>query len=243
MDETLVEFEGILQEAIEAKGKIFIPAFAIGRAQNMMFHIAELIRNKKIPPIHVYLDSPMAIEATAAYAKHRELFDPEATQLVESGQIRHEMQEYLHLSQTSEDSKALNDLNGPFIVIAGAGMCNAGRIVHHLRNNVNNPNAHVIIVGYQARGSLGRRLVDGAKYVTIMGESKYVAAQIHTLGGFSAHAGQTDLVNWFDMMGMNRPKLFLTHGEDDARAVLKRVLDERYGTEAYLPIYGETLSI
>lgn len=243
MDATLEEFEAILQEAISAKGKIFIPAFAIGRAQNMMFHIAELIRTGKIPPIHVYLDSPMAIEATAAYSKHRALFDAEATQLVESGQMRHEMNEYLHLSQTSEDSKALNELHGPFIVIAGAGMCNAGRIVHHLRNNVSDPNAHVIIVGYQAHGSLGRRLVDGVKYVTIMGESKYVAAQIHTLGGFSAHAGQTDLVNWFRMVGMHRPKVFLTHGEDSARTVLKSVLDEQYETDAYLPVHGETLTI
>ncbi|RPI68149.1 MAG: MBL fold metallo-hydrolase [Ignavibacteriae bacterium] len=243
MDETIEQFESILQEAISTKGKIFIPAFAIGRAQNMMFHIAELMREGSIPPIDVYLDSPMAIAATNTYSKHRELFDPESTALVESGQFRHEMHEYLHFSQTSDDSKALNDLTGPYIVIAGAGMCNAGRIVHHLRYNINNPNAHIIIVGYQARGSLGRRLVDGAEYVTILGESKAVRANIHTLGGFSAHAGQTDLIEWFRMLGLHKPKLFLTHGEDYARVELKRLLDEQYGVNAYLPVYGEPLGV
>lgn len=241
LEETVEEFEKILIDAVSTAGKVFIPAFAIGRAQQMMFHIAELIRKQHIPAVPIYLDSPMAIKAVNVYRMHRELFDAESTQLTDNGQMMHDLRS-LVLCTSAQESKQINAAQGPFIVIAGSGMCTAGRIMHHLRNSLDDQRAHFIIAGYQARGSLGRHLVDGAREVSIMGERKMVKATIHTLGGFSAHAGQTDLVNWFSHVAQHgTPLTFLTHGEQDARVALKDKLSEMYNVNAYLPAYSEHL--
>lgn len=243
LDDTLEEFEKILVEAVEANGKVFIPAFAIGRAQQMMFHLAELIRKQRIPALPIFLDSPMAIKAVNVYRMHRDLFDAESTKLNEHGQMDHDLRS-LVLCTSAQDSKQINQAQGPFIVIAGSGMCTAGRIMHHLRNNLEDQRSHFIIAGYQARGSLGRRLVDGAAEVMIHGERRSVKAKIHTLGGFSAHAGQTDLISWFASVAKNgTPLTFLTHGEQDARTALKDKLSELYNVNAYLPAYSERLVI
>lgn len=241
LSETVDEFERILVEAVESKGKVFIPAFAIGRAQQMMFHIAELIRKKRIPSVPIYLDSPMAIKAVNVYRMHRDLFDVESTQLSEHGQMEHDLRS-LVLCSSAQESKLINQAEGPFIVIAGSGMCTAGRIMHHLRNSLEDSRAHFIIAGYQARGSLGRRLVDGASEVMVHGERRIVRAKIHTLGGFSAHAGQTDLVAWFKHVATHgTPLTFLTHGEQEARTALKDKLSELTNVNAYLPAYSEHL--
>ena len=242
LQETEDEFEQILRQAISTNGKIFIPSFAIGRAQQMMYYLAELIREKHIPPIPIFLDSPMAIIATQAYAKYDELFDVESTALMENDQLKRDLSS-LRFCETADESRAINDAKPPFVVIAGAGMMNAGRIMHHTRHNISDPNSHIVIVGYQSRGSLGRRLVDGADHISIMGDYKPVNAQIHTLGGFSAHAGQTDLLKWFAPMAQSKPKVFLTHGEDDARTVLQKKLNEQFGVEAQLPVYAEHIQI
>jgi metallo-beta-lactamase family protein len=243
LDETLDEFERILIDAVEGQGKVFIPAFAIGRAQQMMFHLAELIRKKRIPALPIFLDSPMAIKAVNVYRMHRDLFDAESASLNEHGQMEHDLRS-LVLCTSAQDSKQINAAEGPFIVIAGSGMCTAGRIMHHLRNNIDDHRSHFIIAGYQARGSLGRRLVDGATEVMIHGERKLVKARIHTLGGFSAHAGQTDLINWYaHVASQGTPLTFLTHGEQEARTALKDKLSELYNVNAYLPAYSEHLVI
>jgi metallo-beta-lactamase family protein len=243
LDETIDEFESILTEAVNSNGKVFIPAFAIGRAQQMLFHIAELIRTQRLPALPIYLDSPMAIKAVNVYRMHRDLFDAESTKLNEHGQMDHDLRS-LVLCTSAQDSKQINAAAGPFIVIAGSGMCTAGRIMHHLRNSLDDASAHFIIAGYQARGSLGRRLVDGATEVMVHGERKQVRARIHTLGGFSAHAGQTDLVNWYAQVAQHgTPLTFLTHGEQDARTALKDKLSELYNVNAYLPAYSERLVI
>ncbi len=239
LEETLREFQQIIVDAIEQNGKIFIPSFAIGRVQQMMFHIAELVRDRRIPAIPIFLDSPMAIRANAVYRKHTELFDTESSQLVEGGQLLHDLRS-IRVCVTADESKAINDEQGPFIVIAGSGMCTAGRIMHHIRNSISDPTSHFVIVGYQARGSLGRKLVDGAPGVKIMGEYHNVRAQIHTLGGFSAHAGQTELLDWFGAVAQSGvSSLLLTHGEDRARKPLRDKVQERFGVSAFLPTYSE----
>jgi metallo-beta-lactamase family protein len=239
LEETLREFQQIIVDAVERKGKIFIPSFAIGRAQQMMFHIAEMVRSKRIPAIPIFLDSPMAIKADAVYRKHTELFDAETSHLVEGGQLMHDLRS-VRVCVTADESKAINDEQGPFIVIAGSGMCTAGRIMHHIRNSISDPTSHFVIVGYQARGSLGRKLVDGAPGVKIMGEYHDVRAQIHTLGGFSAHAGQTELLDWFGTVAQSGVStLLLTHGEDRARNPLRDKIQERFGVSAFLPAYSE----
>ena len=143
----------------------------------------------------------------------------------------------------SEASRKLNDLTGPCMIIAGSGMCSAGRIQHHLRHNLWNPATAVLIVGYQAEGTLGRQLVDGASHVRIFGERIAVRAKIHKLGGFSAHAGQSDLLRWFNHLAPCRPRVILTHGEDRARIPLAKVLEYDYGIVPWLPNYGDSIEL
>jgi metallo-beta-lactamase family protein len=149
----------------------------------------------------------------------------------------------MKLTATANESRAINDMPGACLVMAGAGMCNGGRILHHLRANLWKPSTHVLIVGYQGHGSLGRQLVDGQKEVKMFGEKIAVKATIHTLGGFSAHAGQTDLMHWLDVMARSKPRVILTHGEDDQRAALARLIERRHRLPSKLPKMGEVIEI
>jgi metallo-beta-lactamase family protein len=149
----------------------------------------------------------------------------------------------MKFSVTAEDSMKINDQPGPCLVMAGAGMCNAGRILHHLKQNLWKPDTHVLIVGYQSRESLGRRLVEGAKVVSIHGEKIAVKAKVHTLGGFSAHAGQTDLLTWFSAVAPSKPRVILTHGEDEPRAALARKIQQRFRLASRLPMMGEVIEL
>ena len=149
----------------------------------------------------------------------------------------------MKLSVTAEDSRKINDQPGPCLVMAGAGMCNAGRILHHLKQNLWKPETHVLIVGYQGHGSLGRRLVEGEKLVSIHGEKIAVKAQVHTLGGFSAHAGQTDLLAWFSAIAPAKPRVVLTHGEDGPREALAKKIQQRFKLVSVLPRMGEVIEL
>ncbi len=144
---------------------------------------------------------------------------------------------------TAQDSMALNSLPGPCLIMAGSGMCNGGRILHHLKENLWRPEACVLIVGYQGEGSLGRRLVDGEKVVSIFGEKIAVKAGVHTLNGFSAHAGQSELLQWFGHLAPVRPRVFLTHGEARGREPLAKLIQERYSLRAELPELGNSASL
>jgi metallo-beta-lactamase family protein len=173
---------------------------------------------------------------------HPELFDKEMNEFITGGDRLND-QRFVHPTPTPEESKRLNDVPGPCMIIAGSGMCTAGRITHHLRHNLWRPETSVLIVGYQAEGTLGRRLVDGARSVRIFGETVAVRAQIHKLGGFSAHAGQSDLLKWFNALAPCRPKVVLTHGEDKARQALSDIILHRYGLRPILPQYGDAVEL
>jgi metallo-beta-lactamase family protein len=242
LDETVAEFEEIVMRAVAEKGKILVPTFAVGRAQLMLYLLAAMFREKKVPPFPVFLDSPMAIEATRIYGRHPELYDEEALALRRVGALKGSLNT-LSLSVTADDSKAINNVPGPCLVLAGAGMCNAGRILHHFKQNLWRPETWVLIVGYQSEGSLGRRLLQGAKMVRIHGEQIAVQADIRSLGGFSAHAAQRELLEWFDCLAHVKPRLVLTHGEQRSREGLRDVIRKRHGTEAELPDHGETLQL
>lgn len=242
LKETLQEGEAIIRQAVKEKGKILIPSFAVGRTQQLLYYLAAAFHRGDVPRFPVYLDSPMAIEATKIYMKHTELYDEEALELSKSGELKTDLS-HVNISTTPEESKALNDIEGPCMIIAGSGMCNAGRILHHLRHNLWMPETSVIIVGYQAEGTLGRQLVDGAKSVRIFGETISVKAQVHLLGGLSAHAGQTDLLHWFDVMAGSRPRVVLSHGEDKGRKPLAAIISERYNITPVLPEYGQVIEI
>lgn len=240
--ETIKEFELIIQKAVEQKGKILIPAFAIGRTQQILYQLAILFFQKKIPPFPVFVDSPMAIEAGKVFAHHPDLFDEEATNWKNQGLLPLD-RTWFKFTTSVEESKQLNDLNGPCAILAGAGMCNGGRIQHHLKFNLPNATTHVLIVGYQGYGSLGRQLVDGAKQVKIHGENITVRATIHTLNGFSAHAGQNDLLKWFNSLGREKPKVLLTHGENPEREALASQIEKSYALKPLLPQLNEIVEI
>jgi metallo-beta-lactamase family protein len=239
---TLEQFEAIMQQAIARRAKVLVPTFAIGRAQVILTILAAMFRSGRLRPVPVFLDSPMAIEATRIFQDHPELFDDEMTAMISKRPLEEDLKT-LTLSASAQDSRKINDLPGPLVVLAGSGMCNAGRILHHLKHNLANPDTSVVIVGYQGVGTVGRRLVDGEKEVRIFGEFIPVRAQVHTLGGFSAHAGQTDLLSWFEAVAGDRPKVVLTHGEDRSRKPLAQMLRQRFGVQPILPLLGEVVSL
>src|SRR5262245_8672852 len=240
--ETVEEFVRIVKDTVERRGKILVPTFAVGRAQLITSLLGWMFRKKKVRPFPIFLDSPMAIEATNIYMRHRELFDEGMTKFIAEKPLREDLKT-LKLCPTAQDSMKINDQPGPCLVMAGAGMCNAGRILHHLKANLWKPDTHVLIVGYQGDGSLGRRLVNGEKMVSIHGEKIAVKAQVHTLGGFSAHAGQTDLLTWFSAIAPSQPRVVLTHGEDEPRQILAQKIQQRFKLKAALPRMGETIEL
>jgi metallo-beta-lactamase family protein len=242
--QTVEEFVSIVKDAASRKGKILIPTFAVGRAQMLTVLMGWIFRKKNVRPFPLFLDSPMAIEATKLYYKHfqdnPELFDERLLKYIREKPIRADLKT-LKATPTPEQSKQINDCPGPCLVMAGAGMCNAGRILHHLKANLWKPETHVIIVGYQAHGSLGRQLVEGEKVVSIHGEKIAVKAKVHTLSGFSAHAGQTDLLAWFSGLAAVKPRVILTHGEDGPREALAKLIWQKHRLKSELPKMNETI--
>ena len=242
--ETAAEFAAIVKRASEQGGKILVPTFAVGRAQLLVVLLAYLFRKGAVKPFPVYLDSPMAVEASRIYLKHPELWHDRVKEIVRERPLREELEKTKSkLCVSAEESRALNDKTGTCMILAGAGMCNAGRILHHLRNNVWKEQTSVVIVGYQGRATVGRALVEGAKTVKILGEKTIVRASVHSLGGFSAHAGQSDLLNWLVPMAKGKPKVFLTHGEDRGREPLAAALQQRFGIKASLPAHRDVIEI
>jgi metallo-beta-lactamase family protein len=239
---TVAEFEQIVIDAVRNGGKMLVPTFAVGRAQLITLLLGKMFRSGKIRAFPIFLDSPMAIQATEIYVKHFELFDDEMKAFIRDRRLREDLKT-MKPTPTAEESKAINNVRGACLVMAGAGMCNGGRILHHLKANLWKPETHVLIVGYQGYGSLGRRLVDGEKEVSIFGEKIVVNAKIHTLGGFSAHAGQSDLMQWFSVVAPSKPKVVLVHGEDDQRAALAKLIQKRYRLPSRLPKMNEVIEL
>ncbi|MBV6478395.1 MAG: Ribonuclease [Ignavibacteria bacterium] len=242
LQDTLMEGKNIIEKAFNEKGKILVPAFAVGRTQQLLYYIARAVHRGNLPMIPIYLDSPMAIEATKIYVKHKELYDDEAAELFRQGVLKGDFTQ-MHISKTAEESMQLNEVSGPCMIIAGAGMCNAGRILHHLKHNLWKPQTTVMIVGYQGQGSLGRKLLDGENKVKIYGEEIAVKANIASMGGLSAHADQSGLIKWFGAIAKSKPKLVLSHGEDRGRKPLAKLIKKKFGIEAILPKYSETIKI
>jgi metallo-beta-lactamase family protein len=240
--ETVEQFVRAVKEAVASGGKILVPTFAIGRAQLLVGLLGWMFRNKRVAPFPIFLDSPMAIAATKIYTKHPELFDDGMKRFISEHPLREDLVT-LKVTASANDSKKINEYKGPCLILAGAGMCNAGRIVHHLKHNVWRDEAHVLFVGYQAQNSLGRRIVDGNPYVSIHGERIPVRAKIHTLGGFSAHAGQKDLLEWMGAIAPSKPRVILTHGEDGPRNTLAQQVQKRFGLKTHLPQMGEVIEL
>jgi metallo-beta-lactamase family protein len=240
--ETVAEFEDIVKSVVKRGGKILVPTFAVGRAQLLIYLLAQMFRAGTVPKFPIYLDSPMAVTASLILEKHAELYDEDFVALNRKRPIREDL-DTLKATATADESRALNLVRGPCFIMAGSGMCNAGRILHHLRQNLWKPDTAVMIVGFQPEGSLGRLLVDGRPMVKIFGEEIIVKASIHTLNGFSAHAGQTDLLHWLAPLTKSKPRVFLTHGEARGRGPFANKIREQFGIEAVLPEFGDQVTL
>ncbi len=244
LDNTLDELREALAEAANSGGNVIIPAFAVGRTQDLIYWLGKIQRQGGLPQQQIYLDSPMAISASNIYAENINLFnidDPEFTKIAPGG-----WQAWLPgliYSETAEESMAVNRIAGGAVIIAGSGMCTGGRIRHHLKYNLWRRNAHIIIAGFQAEGTLGRAIVDGKKsHLKILGAEVNVAAKVHTLGALSAHADQSQLLQWAGHFKEPKPRLYLIHGEKAATLSLQTCF-KRTGWHANIPKVGERITI
>lgn len=244
MQETLLQFEDILEQASANGGNILIPSFAVGRTQEIIFRLGELYQRGLLRDKAIYLDSPMAIAVTDIYQRYLDLYNEEDAAALNLGNREglRAILPTLKYSQTPEESMALNKIESGAIFIAGSGMCTGGRIRHHLKHNLWLANAHLVIVGYQAFGTLGRKLVDGAEKVRIFGEDIAVQAKIHTLGGFSAHAGQSQLLDWASHFSEPKPRMYLVHGELNAKQTLRAELGKT-GWQSDIAQHGQQIEI
>jgi metallo-beta-lactamase family protein len=233
---TLDELRSIFASAAERAGNILIPAFAVGRTQDLLYLMSKHYRDFGLERWQIYLDSPMAIETTELYWRHANL--QRAPLLGIAGQSSLAVS----AAQSTDDSRRINAIESGAIVIAGSGMCTGGRILHHLKYNLWRSECHVILIGFQAEGTLGRRLVDGAAHVRLLGETIKVAAKIHTVGGLSAHADQAGLMAWYGALA-NRPPVCLVHGESGAQQTLAAALRSAYGAEVRIPARGEQIEL
>jgi len=240
--ETIEELGEIFAQARHEKGNILIPAFAVGRSQDLLYFFSQHRRDWRLDEWTVFLDSPMAIEASRVYARNAHLYDKEAAALWNRRGGGEGLLPHFVLSRTANQSRAINKIRSGAIVLAGSGMCEGGRIKHHLKNNVWREGCHVIIVGYQAEGTLGRRLVDGAEHIRLWGETVRVAATVHTVGGLSAHADQDGLVDWYGSFD-SRPPVFLVHGESQAQAVLAERLRRELNAPVAVPAPGRVVDL
>ena len=238
---TVAELGDIFEQARENGGNVIVPAFAVGRSQELLYWFAAHYEDWNLSTWKIFLDSPMAARVMAVYDRHEELFDAEATKVWE-GRIKPFQLPNLSVTADVQASMAINALHGGAIIIAGSGMANGGRVRHHLANNLANPKAHVIFVGYQADGTLGRMLVNGLKHVKLFGRDMPIRAQIHTVGGLSAHADQQGLLDWY-AASPNHPPVALVHGENPARDTLSGKLHGQFGINVTLSQPGMTRDV
>lgn len=225
----------VVRETAARGGRVLIPAFAIGRTQELIYSLHELVRQRSIPPIPIYVDSPLAIDATAVFSMHPEIFDATEDFIRKVGELFAFQQ--VHYTRDVSDSKALNGLRGPIIVIAASGMAESGRILHHLLNGASNPNNTVLIVGFMAEHTLGRRLVERRPMIKVMGEEIPLRARVEIINGYSAHADHDELIDWVNRAHATSPALkqvWLVHGEPPAQEPLLDALNSR-GLEASAP--------
>ncbi len=236
LNESIDEFVDAVKTTLKRGGNVYIPSFAVGRTQDLLYILNDLLRKKRLYNINVYLDSPLAQEATQIYLSHPECFDEDARKLFTTKDYNDSIK--LHFVQSAQESMALNKIKSGIIVIAGSGMCEGGRIGHHLKHNLWRSECSVIFVGFQGEGTLGRKIVDGAKTVHILGEEIAVKASIYTINGFSAHADQAELLEWISFF-QDSPEVFIIHGEEEVSMLFSSLVNERFGFKTYVPEKGE----
>ncbi len=223
-------------------GKLIVPAFAVGRTQQLVLLLHELIDAKRIPEIPIFVDSPLAVNVTEAFRKHTEHFDEETRRYLDDGDDPFGFRRLRYVRDASE-SKALNDLRGPYMIISASGMCEAGRILHHLRNNIEDPRNTIVITGFQAENTLGRKIVDKQPEVPIFGEPMRVRAEVAKLNELSGHADQRELLAWMKPFARSLKRVFLVHGEPTQSAALARVIRDQYDLDVVVPKRGDSVEL
>lgn len=233
----------IMQEALAKGGNIIIPAFAVGRTQMLLYFFQKLVNEKKLPEVPIMIDSPMAIKATQVMMYNPEEYDEEAKSIYDKQGGKLIDLPNVHYTQTPEESRAINDMPSPMIIISASGMADAGRVLHHLKHNLWRKDSSVIFAGYQAEGSLGRRLTEGAKKVKIMGEDIVVGATIYNMKGASAHADRDQMLHLYKGMQKKPKAFFVVHGEFTAAVSFGQLLQNELGTAVSVPQFGDSVII
>ncbi len=233
----------LISQGVSRGGTIMIPAFSLERTQELLYklHIMSLHDNT-LPKAPIFLDSPLAIDAMAVYKRYKEYYDKEASQETHDGDDFLTFPQ-LHVTRSRDESKKINDVRGPKIIIAGSGMMNGGRIVHHAFRYLSDPKSTLIIVGYQAQGTLGRRLYEGAERVKIFGQEVEVHCKIKAIGALSAHADQNKLLGWIGATKQKPKKVYCVHGEPEAATALAHKIRDEFGIQTFVPEYGDVVEV
>lgn len=239
--ESVNELREAITDTFKAGGNVVIPSFALERAQDILYYLREFYEAGELPKCNVFLDSPLAISATNIFRMHKECYDEEAHELFREHKDPFQFP-YLEFTRTVAASRKINEIKKNAIIIAGSGMCTGGRVKHHLKHNLWRKESSVIFVGFQAKGTLGRKIINGAEEVTIYGEPIAVKAKIYTINGFSSHADQQGLMGWLSRIKGN-PTVGIVHGEPEAQEVLQKKIKEELGFKTKIPKYEETIEI
>lgn len=240
--ETIDEFARAVTESLKRGGNVLIPSFAVGRTQDILYILNQLVREGKLNQLKVFVDSPMALQATRITVKHPECLDKETLTLIKEENF-FKNTSLVKFTESMEDSVEINKIKSGAVIISASGMCEAGRIRHHLKHNLWRPECSIIFVGFQAQGTLGRMIVDGAKKVKIFGEEIAVKARIYTIGGFSAHADRDELLDWLGKFKKKPQRVFVMHGEEDTALGFAETIRSQLGLDAYVPGSLETIRL
>ncbi len=238
VDQRREMLENFIEDTVKSRGTLMIPSFAMERTQELLYHLHQLFAEGRIPKVPVFIDSPLAIKVTAVYKKYEEYFNKETAAIAEKGEDILNFPE-LRLTLTTEQSKEINDVPPPKIIVAGSGMSQGGRILHHEMRYLPDPKSTILFIGYQGKGSLGRMILDGAKEVTIFGEKIQVRAKKATIPGYSAHADQPRLLEWIASMRQSLKKVFVVQGEPEVSAVLAQKIRDELAVATEVPKVGE----
>ncbi len=242
-DDAFIEFRDVTRRTLQRGGKVIIPAFAVGRTQELVYDLNRMISDGDLPPVPVFVDSPLAVETSKVFQKFPQYYDEETRRFI--AEERHPALNFktLRYVQSVDESKSLNDRHEPMVIISASGMAETGRILHHLRNNIENPRNTILIVSWQAPETLGRRLADREKMVRIFGQWYERRAEVATIGGLSAHAGQDILLQYAAASRSSQKRIYLVHGEPDAASVFQaKLAEQRLGPVIY-PGWGEEVEL
>jgi len=232
----------IINSTVEKGGNVIIPSFAIERTQELMYYLSELLHEDCIPHLLTFVDSPMAINVTEVFKHHREYFDKEMLKLIDNNESPLHFPSLVPTRRVSE-SKAINRIKASCIIVAGSGMCTGGRIKYHLASNISRPESTILFIGYQARGTLGREIVQGAEEVRILGRMRPVKASIRRLDGFSAHADQSELLRWLSGFRAQPKQMFVVHGEQETTELFAGVVQKNYDWNVSVPQYLDKVAL